>query len=290
MKKIILITTVLLHQILGYGQIIGNRTLVSKTLEYELIESVEVQMYANITIDAMAKGIKIEAESSIINHINFNYSGTSLTIDQKEWIEPTMPITITIGAPDIKSIKHDTWDETTIINLDAKSLSIQADIGTVTVSGSVQHLVIKSIQGKIVAKDLQATTADIQLGDNAQATVNVKERVICNVEPDARLTFVNTPQSTTNCQTSKDPRPDVKYIDFTIQNNSWSRRHFVVVGPKPDGRSFSYGFPLMPGQKKSERWTTGTKIYKKGVLGKQTLLVTIDAEDEGQLVKLFEKD
>ncbi len=62
-----------------------------------------------------------------------------------------------------------------------------------------------------------------------------------------------------------------------------------MVGPKKNGGRFSYGFPMMPGFSKKERWTTGTKVYKVNKIGIRKLLVTIKSEDEGKTVKLFNK-
>ena len=80
-------------------------------------------------------------------------------------------------------------------------------------------------------------------------------------------------------------------ILFVTQNQllfSESRTHFVVKGPKVDGSYFGYGFPMMPGATKKERWTVGTKVYRINRLGLRKLLVEIKAEDEGQVVKLFD--
>jgi len=88
---------------------------------------------------------------------------------------------------------------------------------------------------------------------------------------------------------STNQQEEVRYIKFKIKNNSFNRNHFYVVGPKPNGGKFSYGFPMMPGQIRKETWTTGTKIYKTTKLGLRKLLVTIKADDENQVVKLFRK-
>ncbi|MBO6632382.1 MAG: hypothetical protein JJ936_12670, partial [Psychroserpens sp.] len=78
-----------------------------------------------------------------------------------------------------------------------------------------------------------------------------------------------------------------EYINFKIKNNSSNRNQFYVVGPKPDGSKFSYGFPMMPNSKRHENWTVGTKVYKVNSLGFKKLLVTIVKENENQVVDLF---
>ncbi len=79
----------------------------------------------------------------------------------------------------------------------------------------------------------------------------------------------------------------IKYINFKIKNNSLTRNHFIVRGPKPDGSEFGYGFPMMPQTIRKENWTTGTKVFRVGPLGKQTLLITIKEGDENKTVNLF---
>ena len=112
---------------------------------------------------------------------------------------------------------------------------------------------------------------------------------------DARLEVVNNPKSLKGdtkryfAKKERKENSNIQWINFKIKNNSWNRNHFFVVGPKKDGSKFSYGFPMMPGKVKKERWSTGTKIYKVSKLGLRKLLVTIKAEDEGKTVKLFEK-
>lgn len=81
-----------------------------------------------------------------------------------------------------------------------------------------------------------------------------------------------------------------KYIDIKIKNNSLNRNHFEVRGPKQDGSYFGYGFPMMPGASKKERWTVGTTVYRVNRVGLRKLLVTLTTEDAGKTVKLFEKE
>ncbi len=80
-----------------------------------------------------------------------------------------------------------------------------------------------------------------------------------------------------------------KFINFKIENNSFNRNYFVVIGPKPNGRKFSYGFPMMPQATRKEYWTTGTKVYKVNKLGLRKLLISIKPENENKTVKLFKK-
>ena len=59
------------------------------------------------------------------------------------------------------------------------------------------------------------------------------------------------------------------------------------MGPKQDGSKFGYGFPMMPYATRKETWTIGTKVYKVNKIGLKKLLVTINKDNENQVVKLF---
>jgi len=272
------------------AQINGNGKITIKTLPHRDITALEINYYADITVDANAKGIKIEAEENIIDYIRFQYNGTMLSIDQAKWIEPSKQVKITIGAPNIKSIEQDTWDEAKVINLNRSDFAVKANLGTVILSGEVEVLIAKSKQGNIIANELKTVDASILLRRNAEGIFQVINNASCNIEEGAKLQFVNEPATKSGCEVQKSTfNTEVKYIDVKIKNNSIGRRHFVVVGHKPDGGTFSYGFPMMPYQVKNERWTTGTKIYKENKLGQRTLLVTLTEKDANTTVKIFKK-
>lgn len=288
-SRSVMIVSLTLMATAASAQTNGNGTLMTKTYPDRTITAVTIDLYADITLDANAEGIMIEAESNIIDLIDMSYSDTHLQLSQKQWIEPTLPIRIVIGAASLIELEHDTWGTTTVQNIRNGVLTVQADIGTVVLSGTTDNLIVRSKKANIQGEGLVANMADIQLTGAAVAKLNVIEKVTCSISDRSTLSFVNTPAITTDCTPQVYvPNNNAKYIDIKIKNNSWARRHFVVVGPKPDGTEFSYGFPMMPGQSKKERWTTGTKIYRENALGIRNLLVTITATDEGKTVKLFE--
>ena len=85
----------------------------------------------------------------------------------------------------------------------------------------------------------------------------------------------------------KESSENITYINFQIKNNSENRNHFYVVGPKPDGSKFSYGFPMMPNSIRDEYWTLGTKVFLVNGLGYKKPLMTITEKNENQVVHLF---
>ena len=45
---------------------------------------------------------------------------------------------------------------------------------------------------------------------------------------------------------------------------------------------------MMPYTKRKENWSVGTKVYKVNSLGFRKLLITIEKDDEGKVLDLFD--
>ena len=253
-------------------------------------------MYAEVTLDAsMESQIIINAESNLIDKIDFEVVGGRLNLQQKEWIQASKPIQITIGVPALKNAEVGSHETLRIINLNQDQVALTALIGKIEAEGTVKEVSLNAERGTVDASKLQSKMARLNIWDAGKVLVNASEEVNGNVDKYARIEFIKQPKKIANSikrQTEKKDEglfENAKYISFKIKNNSWNRNHFVVKGPKADGSFFGYGFPMMPGKVKKERWSTGTKIYKVSKLGLRKLLVTIKAEDEGTTVRLFEK-
>ncbi|MGK0315311.1 MAG: hypothetical protein ACI86M_001542 [Saprospiraceae bacterium] len=277
----------------SHAQINGNGKLITKVFDMEDVYKIEANLYGDITLDmAEEAGITIIAEENIMDFIGINVESGTLNFDQKKWIEPSLRIKIIVGAPNLREVVMDTHDDLKVINITGDVFKVDAEIGKVILSGEVDDLRIKAKNGTIEASMLKARLASVRIKGDGRATLNVSEMVDCNIGEDAKLVNINAEGRTNGC--NEKSRKDVleyaatKFINLKIKNNSWSRKHFVVVGPKPNGRNFSYGFPMMPGAVKKERWTVGTKVYRENSLGMRNLLVTLSEENDGQTVKLFD--
>ena len=289
MQKIILTLSLLIMLKMGNAQIIGNKNIVTKTYTLEEVYRINIQMYAKVLIDMEKEaGIEITGESNLLEYIDRKAKRGVLTLDQKKWIEPTSRITIKIGAPGLRELEMGTHDKTVVSNIKGDIFKIEAPIGDIQLDGAVEELRIKSKMGRVDATKLAAENATVEIKSDGQVKVNVSQTVICDIDEDGFFKNVNENATSNGCDGHAEiVNPDTKWINVKIKNNSWKRNHFVVVGPKPDGRKFSYGFPLMPLQSKSERWTVGTKVYKENSMGQRKLLVTLTAEDEDAMVKLI---
>ena len=297
MKKATLL--LILVGMTSMAQIKGNGTIETRQYEVSGLEFIKINLYAKITIDQSAEeGMSITTDTNLFDQITTDVDEGILDLNQKEWISPSQSIIITIGAPKLYRIETGTHDSTHIINVDNELLRINAPIGTITIQGKTKELRIGSELASLDASGLVAENAYVNLWHYGTVNVNVTNTLWAEVSNNGKLIYANTPKnlkikkrkggqvlSQTNARSIKTPKTE--YIDFKIKNNSVNRNDFYVVGPKPDGSKFSYGFPMMPNSKRHENWTVGTKVYKVNALGFKKLLITIVKENENQIVNLF---
>jgi len=278
------------------AQVKGNKNIETRSFDIQGVEVIQINFYAQITIDqSVEEGMTITMDSNLFDKIDTEVVDKKLHLDQLKWVQPSEKVIIKIGAPNLKRVEKGTHETLRIMNVDSEKLLVNAHIGKVVVQGKAKHFDIGAENGEVDASQLIAQNSRINIWGWGKARVHVENELYTTLSNDARLEVVNKPKSlkgdTKRYVASKEynDKSNVKWITFKIKNNSWNRNHFVVVGPKKNGGKFSYGFPMMPGKSKKERWTTGTKIYKVNNLGLRKLLVTIKAEDEGKTVNLFKK-
>lgn len=294
MKKLII--GFLLVSMTSMAQTKGNKKVEKRFFETPNLEVLTVNLYANILVDlSQEEGMTIEMDANLFDKIDTEVLNGRLDLTQLKWIQPSQEIVIRIGAPNLKRIQQDTNGTLRVQNVNTTNLNIMAPLGKVIVSGKTEKFSIGIENGEIDASELIAKNVRVNIWGWGKAHVYAEDEIFSILKNDARLHLVNSPKKLmgdTKSYLRKKKRieeKDIRWINFKIKNNSWNRNHFVVVGPKQNGSKFSYGFPMMPGNVKKERWTTGTKVYKVNKIGLRKLLVTIKAEDEGKTVNLFKK-
>lgn len=297
MKHITLL--LLLVGLTGLAQIKGNKTIETRDFNIQNVDHIKINLYAKVTIDQSAKeGMRITTDSNLFDLITTSVDDGILHLNQKEWISASQDIIITIGAPQITRVESGTHDVTKIININNELLRINAPIGNIYIEGQTKELRLGSELSTIDASKLIAKDAYINLWSYGKITVNVKDTLWADISNDGKLIYVEKPNKldiTTKSvgrvyavkEAKEIKNPEAIYINFKIKNNSVNRNHFYVVGPKPDGSKFSYGFPMMPFTKRHENWTVGTKVYKVNSLGFKNLLITITKDNKDQIVNLF---
>ncbi|NRA93786.1 MAG: DUF2807 domain-containing protein [Psychroserpens sp.] len=282
-----------------HAQIKGNSDVQTRTFPFENVDTIKIDLYADITIDnSLNESLEITAESNLFEYIDTEIVDGTIHFSQLKWIQPTTKIIIKIGAPNLQRVVHDTHDTTKIINVDNELLKVNANIGKVIINGQTQELRLGTEIGFIDASQIQANEVYVNLWDSGTIKVDPKTYLWAEVSNVGKLLYNELPErnkiktrSGGMVVASSDytmQKEDIKWISFKIKNNSINRNHFIVKGPKEDGSYFGYAFPMTPNAKRKERWSVGTKIYKKNTLGFKKLLLVIKPEDEGKTINLFE--
>lgn len=281
------------------AQIQGNKSIETRNFDAFNIKIVKINLYAKVTIDQAAQeGLSITTDSNLFDLINTEVIDGILHLDQKKWISASQDIRITIGAPNLNRVESGTHDITKIINVNNDQLRVNAPIGNISIEGKTKELRLGSELSTIDASKLTAENAYINIWGDGNITVNVSNTLWADVSNDGHLMYLERPkkletkvsnggrvQSIDESRKTKNNK--ASYISFKIKNNSANRNHFYVLGPKPDGSKFSYGFPMMPYAKRDENWTIGTKVFKVDKLGFKILLITITEDNKNQIVNLF---
>ncbi|NET34008.1 MAG: hypothetical protein F6K19_18630 [Cyanothece sp. SIO1E1] len=292
MKNVLFLLLLINFQV--QAQIKGNGNIVTKSFPIDQVEQLEVNLNARVILDFKADNqISITTDENLIDQIDFTVSQGYMNLQQKEWIQPSHSLRVTIGASQLQKLNNDAHSQTSLLNMRVENFHLIADIGTIDLQGRVSHLVIDNKSAKIEALDFEASHAEVKIQSWGSVFLNVTDTLNTAIGDKGKLKIIGNPKVLLgNAQTileknNEQISTNTRYINLRIKNNSWTRKSFVVVGPKKDGTSFSYGFSLMPGATRAERWTIGSEVFRVRN-GQQSLLTKIEAKDENQLVKLFQ--
>ena len=273
----------------------GNKKIEKRFFKVQNLEELTVDLNAKIVVDLKEEeGMTIEMDENLFDKIDTEVLHGRLVLGQLKWIQPSQKIVIRIGAPRLKRIVQDTHGTLQVIHVNNETIQITAPLGKVTISGQTEDLRLAIENGEVDASELNAEKVRVNIWGWGKAKVFAENELFTKLSEDAKLEVINVPMKLSGDarkflrKKRELPDKEIKWISFKIKNNSWNRNHFVVVGPKQNGGRFSYGFPMMPGFSKKERWTVGTKVYKVNKIGLRKLLITITAKDEGKTIKLFE--
>jgi Putative auto-transporter adhesin, head GIN domain len=297
MKKISMLFIALAVTLMANAQINGDKNIITKTFPLEKIEKLDINYGAKVLIDCKGTSeISITTDSNVMDYLSREVDKGKLTIDQKKWIEPSQQMVIRIGAPALRKLIFDSHGNFVLTNLETERFEIEAGVGYLTISGEVQELSIENDKAQIDASGLKADNAYIKITGRGKVLTQVVNQLKTDIAESGKLQVVNKPKellgdannAITKTTEQEEVNKDIPFFTFKLKNNSWNRHQYMVVGPKPDGTTFSYGFPMNPGQVKEKYWTNGTKLYKINSLGIRKLVLTIEKEDEGKLVEIYQ--
>lgn len=285
------------------GQIKGNTKTVREHVSLGEVRSVYIGLYADIVIDAGADSayIDITAEENLLSYIERGIKNDTLILNQKEWIQPRRKIVIRLGLPHLSEVIQSTHETVVVQRVKGAYFRAQADVGTIRLEGEADALEAVSGVGEVDAQDFKTQEVSVALSSWGTISLQAPETIAGRIEGRGKVVYQGNPETRNlkigdNGQFINRSEPPVEkevstdFISFRIKNNSWKRLEAYVVGPKANGKYFSYGFPMRPGQVRKEKWTIGTKVYRKTSLGIKKLLVEIKASDEGGVVLLHDKE
>lgn len=296
-NAVISFTTIFLLALpmISFGQVHGTGNETEKTFALGEIDKLNLELNAEYQLLKSEKPyITISAEENMHPYIERIEKNGILTLDQLKWIEPSKPVKIIIALPRIMGINLSSWSEVKALELDEDLMTIEASVGRFILKGKVRKLQIKTGQCAIDASELLVQETSVKATGYTKLKLNVVDKAdldldIKKVKLDwaGKPTVINGAYPGENTERVYNAYYDTRYINFVIKNNANNRYNFIVEGPKPDQTTFSYGFPMMPGQKRKKRWTVGTNIYKVNYDGSKILLCTIEENNEDQVVNLF---
>lgn len=283
------------------AQVKGNKKIVTKSFPITAITDIRIHLYADITIDcAAAEGMTISADENLIDLIGKSVDHGRLVLDQVKWIQPSQSIKIKIGAPNLQQIQQSTHETVVVENIATNAFRAMALVGEIIVKGQAEELRASSEVGIVDAEDFKAKVVNVNLWSWGKVKVDRPTEIVGIVKNGGTVLYAGTDTrikvrtsndgqvlNTTEQMAMKDP--SAEFIDIKIKNNSSKRIQAYVIGPKPDGRKFSYGFPINPGQVRKEKWSIGTKVYSVSKVGTKKKLVEITQQDEGKVVPLYTK-
>lgn len=287
------------------AQVKGNGNLVTINKSHDKIEHIDISLYANVQVDVNATEtfVEIIVEENLKDLIRFDVDNNKLILDQKEWVKPSKPIQITIGAPDLNEITQGTHETVVVEGLSIDKFTAIADVGKVQLDGSVSTLTAKVGTGTVDAKSLKVKIVNAITTSWGKISVTDPEVITGKIENNGQLTYTSI-NTVVNASSTEDGRiintldnevveddeeefANARFIKFKLKNNSKSRKNYYVIGPKKNGSRFSYGFPMNAGQTREKDWTIGTKLYQQSKFGTKKLLLIITADDEGETVLIY---
>lgn len=281
------------------AQVKGNKNIITKEFSINEINRIDIHLYADVVVDCAAKeSLTITADENLMDLIGVSDDHGRLVFDQIEWIKPSQDIQIRIGAPNLNQIQQSTHERVLVKNIKVPSFRAMALVGEIVLEGEAKELSASGEVGIVNAEEFTAEKVNVNLWGWGTIKLNSPD-LIEGIVKDGGTVLHKGENTKVKVRKSGDGKvlnpaqqialknPSAEFIDIKIKNNSPNRIQAYVVGPKPDGRKFSYGFPINAGQVKKEKWSVGTKVYRVSKVGTKKKLVEITKADEGQVVPLY---
>jgi len=303
----------------------GNAKIQTDQKVLNEFDAIVIDMDCDVYVQMGAMPMaEITADRNLLNKLSIEVIDKELTIRAKDgyWIQKGRPIIYlqtsylnkltTLGA-------QTNIGEVHIEGINVDEFETDILYGDITLSGQVTKLKLRSSnqsyydhRSTVDATALTANEVDAEIKGSNTAVVSVDEKLMVHLRHDASLQYTGNPDDIKlkgsakkvgegkiavsvggdSILVKKEEAKEsnrLQYVELKVKNNSVTRKHFIIKGPSSNGKSFSYGFPMMPFATRVKKVPVGTKIFlqKSGILNKR--LITITASDEGKVIDLFSK-
>lgn len=286
----------------AFGQVKGNGEIETRTIPAASFEKLHINFPVEATI-TLGKPFSVEmtTDENIFRHVGINTNSGQLDITQDKWIQPSEPVKLVIGAPNLEALKIGGYSDILLKNVNTYQLDVSNAVGDVSIEGQVDVLRYDSKTGHLFAEKLNAKFVYAQISSFGTALVNATEVIDADVPNNGKIVYTTVPEEIKQRNENSGPilsiiendelrKNDTKLpsILFRLKNNTIKKVNIYIKGPLEN--PFGYGISFMPLQKKRERFPIGTNIYHVKRNGERVLLYTVKSEDEDQTVKLFDKN
>ncbi len=295
-----LVSTIVLS-VAAQNPVRGNGVVVDQMRPLTQFSGISLDFSADLTIvNGETPSFRIESDENVLPHIGTQIRGGKLFVTQDKWIEPSQPVKIRIGTPFTSSVETSGYSDVVIEGITGSRFRLDAGVGKVVLRGSADRLQVRTKTGSIDAVGLESDYADVGISSHGKVRLGEITELVANVSDNGLLIYDGSPKMSNRNEIAGDsnvvrasdhveePQPDVRYVQFTLVNNSRRKMSLRVEGPR--NRSFGYGFNLFPKLSRAENWPIGSKVYQARRIGDDKLLLEVTSEMSGERVKLFNND
>ncbi|MEL7531107.1 MAG: DUF2807 domain-containing protein [Bacteroidota bacterium] len=295
-RSILFFLAVFVSTLFANAQVAGNAQRETRLLDLASFSELRVQIEANMIIDCQEEArLEITTDANLFEYIEIETKGNILILKQKENIQPTRGIQISLGAKDMAVLQTAAAATIQVVGIDREDFRLVNPGATVLLEGKTEELRLAIEIGQVEASRLTTERAVVDIWSSGIATINASEAVSGKISNGGRLIYHGSP-AVVNTNTSdggitlaiqherEENANGARFaadapVQVTIINKTGDFLQTVVRGPGP--KPFGYGLPFQPGITREESWPVGTKVFLVNKLGMRSLLFEVQASDQG---------
>ncbi len=295
-RSILFILALFVSTLIANAQVEGNAKRETRLLDLADFSELRVQIEANMIIDCQEEPrLEITTDANLFEYLEIETKGNILILKQKEDIQPTRGIQISLGAKDMAVLQTGAAATIQVVGIDRDDFRLVNPGATVLLEGKTEELRLAIEVGQVEASRLTTERAVVDIWSSGIATINASEKVSGKISNGGRLIYHGSP-AIVNTNTSEGgitlavqhenegETQGARFasdapIQVSVINKTGAFLQTVVRGPGLN--PFSYGLPFQPGITREENWPVGTKVFLVNKMGMRSLLFEVQASDQG---------